>query len=236
LVHDDLPAFDDADLRRGIPTVHKKFSQALAVLVGDGLIAHAIKLGCAPEVPTHLQGAIVSELADCVGALKGLVAGQAWESEPGTPLREYHQLKTGALFETAARLGAVLAGSADPDAWSRAGLLVGEAYQIADDIRDSLSPVDDKPLGQDLLHDRPSALREMGIREAMRSLHGCIEAARTAVPTAAHPEAFHAWIDAASARLRVVDPAAPSAETSGVREEAAPTATLPPLQAARAAG
>jgi geranylgeranyl diphosphate synthase type II len=181
--------------------------------VGDGLIAHAIGLGCAPEVPPHLRSTIVRELANSVGSLKGLVAGQAWESEPGTPLREYHQLKTGALFETAARLGALLGGATEPEAWARAGLLIGEAYQIADDIRDSVSGDAEKTPGQDLLHDRPSALRVMGIRKAMRSLHGCIESARGAIPESPRPEAFHEWIDVASARLRVIDPGAAPEES-----------------------
>lgn len=206
LVHDDLPAFDDADLRRGEPTVHRAYSEALAVLVGDALIAHAIGLGTSEDIPLELQPVVVRELVACVGSVRGLVAGQAWESEPGTPLEEYHRLKTGALFEAAARLGALVAQSPDPEAWAYAGLFIGEAYQIADDIRDAFTDEDGKPRGQDSLHDRPSALRSLGAREAMRRLHERIEAARGAVPDSANAKAFHAWIDAASARLRMVDP------------------------------
>jgi geranylgeranyl diphosphate synthase type II len=213
LVHDDLPAFDDADLRRGEPTVHRAYSEALAVLVGDALIAHAIGLGTSADIPAELQPKVVRELVACVGSVRGLVAGQAWESEPGTPLEEYHRLKTGALFEAAARLGALVAGSPDPESWAYAGLFVGEAYQIADDIRDAFSEDDGKPRGQDNLHDRPSALRSLGAREAMRRLHERIEAARGAVPDSADAHAFHAWIDAASARLRMVDPGEPREAT-----------------------
>ena len=214
LVHDDLPAFDDADLRRGEPTVHRAYSEALAVLVGDALIAHAIGLGTSESIPAHMQPRIVRELVACVGSVRGLVAGQAWESEPGTPLEEYHRLKTGALFEAAARLGAIVAGSADAEDWAKAGLLVGEAYQIADDIRDAFTDDEDKPRDQDKLHDRPSALRSLGAREAMRRLYERIEAAREAVPGTAAALAFHRWIDTASARLRMVDPSTrtPSAQ------------------------
>ena len=105
LVHDDLPAFDDADLRRGKPTLHRAFSEPLAVLAGDSLIVLAFevlaKAGArAPERALALTGA----LARHTGAPFGICAGQGWESETKIDLQAYHRAKTAALFCTALRL------------------------------------------------------------------------------------------------------------------------------------
>lgn len=166
LVHDDLPCFDAAETRRGLPTVHVAFGESTAVLTGDQLIVqafeHLARVGAAS--PRRLP-ALVTLLARGSGAPFGIVAGQAWESEPRVDAQLYRRAKTGALFEAAAALGAVAAGqppgtasmqstrvrslhvvrsnggSVDrpgpaPRGWAIVGARIGEAYQVADDILD----------------------------------------------------------------------------------------------------
>ena len=136
LVHDDLPCFDDADLRRGQPSVHKAFGERLAVLAGDGLIVMAFRALASAASAHPLRLAKLIDLLDQgVGPPFGIVAGQAWECEPHARLDEYQRAKTGALFSAATAGGAAAAG-ADPDRWWGLGASLGEAYQVADDIRD----------------------------------------------------------------------------------------------------
>jgi geranylgeranyl diphosphate synthase type II len=121
LVHDDLPCFDDADLRRGKPTVHAKFGVPLALLTGDALIVMAFEVLARAGVqdPARLPG-LISCIARGVGAPYGIVAGQAWECETSAPFDAYHQAKTGALFVAATTAGALAAG-ADPAPWRALG-------------------------------------------------------------------------------------------------------------------
>jgi geranylgeranyl diphosphate synthase type II len=159
LVHDDLPCFDDAGLRRGKPTVHVAFSEPLALLAGDALIVLAFETlaRAAPAAPARLAP-LVSALARATGAPNGICAGQGWESEPEIDLSAYHQSKTGALFVAATTMGAIAAG-AQPAPWVELGARIGEAFQVADDLRDALLTEAElgKPAQQDALHARPNA-------------------------------------------------------------------------------
>ncbi|MEQ8660226.1 MAG: polyprenyl synthetase family protein, partial [Gammaproteobacteria bacterium] len=132
LVHDDLPCFDDADLRRGRPAVHRAYGEPLAVLAGDALIVLAFQVLAArgSHAPVAFA-ALVGILAGAVGAPHGIAAGQAWEAEPEVALMHYERAKTGALFAAATAAGAVSAG-ADAAPWRRVGERIGEAFQIAD--------------------------------------------------------------------------------------------------------
>jgi hypothetical protein len=106
LVHDDLPCFDDADMRRGKPTVHRAYSEPLAVLAGDSLIVLAFDLlARAATDPARALG-LVRMLAARTGMPHGICAGQGWESEQQVDLRAYHRAKTGALFIAATQMGA----------------------------------------------------------------------------------------------------------------------------------
>jgi geranylgeranyl diphosphate synthase type II len=191
LVHDDLPCFDDADWRRGRPTVHRVYGENLAVLAGDGLIALSFEvLARAPTLHPERLGALVRALAQGIGASKGLVAGQAWEAEPQVPLAAYHRAKTGALFEAAAVMAAV-ANGADPRPWKKVAAAIGEAYQIADDLADALGHAGalGKPVGQDLQHARPSAVHTFGLEGAFArivALRGEAEAALPECPGRGH--------------------------------------------------
>lgn len=184
LVHDDLPCFDDADVRRGKPSVHRQFGEPVAVLAGDALIILAFEaLAEACKGTPAMLPRLVSILARASGMTSGLVAGQAWESEPGVPLAVYHAAKTGALFVASARIGAASTG-ADPDAWTDFGALLGEAYQVADDIRDASSTAAEigKPVGRDAALSRPSAIAHLGMRGALDHLDRLVERALAAVP------------------------------------------------------
>ena len=169
LVHDDMPCFDDADTRRGLPTVHKQFGEPLALLTGDALIVAAyqtlVRAGAAH--PQRLVG-LLELLGEGVGAPSGIVAGQAWECETRADLGQYQRAKTGALFVAATCSGALSAG-ADPQPWRALGECLGEAYQVADDIRDVIGQAEalGKPVGQDLQHSRPSAATDLGLSGAI---------------------------------------------------------------------
>jgi geranylgeranyl diphosphate synthase type II len=191
LVHDDLPCFDDADIRRGKPAVHRSFGEPLALLAGDGLIVMAFEVlahasaGAGAEAPRRLAG-LVTALTRAAGMPNGIVAGQAWESEPEIALAPYHRAKTGALFVAATRMGALAAG-ADPTPWRTLGDRLGEAYQVADDLRDALATPEElgKPVGQDDLHGRPSAVASLGIDGAVARLEALLAEASASIPPCA---------------------------------------------------
>jgi geranylgeranyl diphosphate synthase type II len=183
LVHDDLPCFDAADTRRGRPSVHKAFGEPLAVLAGDALIVLAFqtlaRLQCAPE----RLALLTLTVGRSVGVPGGIVAGQAWECESQIDLAHYHRAKTGALFAAATVAGAAAAG-ADAEPWRMLGEKLGEAYQVADDIRDAAADANEigKPVGQDVAFGRPSAVIAYGLDGAVRHLHRLVRDAIDAMP------------------------------------------------------
>ena len=184
LVHDDMPCFDDADTRRGQPTVHKVYGEPLALLTGDALIvmAYQILARAGKLHPTRLAG-LIDTVCIGTGAPDGIVAGQAWECENRVDLGQYQRAKTGALFVASTCAGAQAAG-ADPEGWRALGECLGEAYQVADDIRDVLMQADElgKPAGQDAQHGRPSAAADLGLVGAIDHFHGLMQAAIDSVP------------------------------------------------------
>jgi geranylgeranyl diphosphate synthase type II len=203
LVHDDLPCFDDAPLRRGQASVHSAFGERLAVLTGDALIVMAFEVlaRAGAERPQRLVP-LLRTVAAGVGMPGGIVAGQAWECEPRVSLREYQRLKTGALFTAATRAGALAAGG-DPEAWSGLGDCLGEAYQVADDIRDVAAHPDwlGKPIGQDLALGRPSVALEKGMDAALAQFEGLVQDAIDAVPACRGSSLLRALVRAEAERL-----------------------------------
>jgi geranylgeranyl diphosphate synthase type II len=184
LVHDDLPCFDDADLRRGKASVHLEYGEALAVLTGDALIVHAFAtLGAAALRDSARMAALIEIVAQSVGSPHGIVAGQAWECEVAAPLSEYQRAKTGALFVAATMGGAAAAGHAH-EPWRRLGETLGEAYQVADDLRDVLCDEEElgKPIGQDAMRLRPNAAAELGVAGAKARLEALVDAAAASIP------------------------------------------------------
>lgn len=185
LVHDDLPAFDNADFRRGKPTVHLAYSEPLAVLTGDSLIIGAFDvLSRVPEADALRALRIVQLLAHHTGMPNGICAGQGWESEKTVDLRAYHRSKTAALFMAATQMGALAAGH-EPEPWEELGARIGEAFQVADDLRDALydEAVLGKPVGQDVANARPSAVEELGVQGAIKRLQDILGGAIASIPS-----------------------------------------------------
>ena len=184
LVHDDLPCFDDAATRRGRPSVHRAFGEPLAVLAGDALIVAAFQalLQGAAAAPARLP-VLLSVVCGAAGVPFGIAAGQAWECEPEADLSVYEQQKTGSLFAAAAVAGAAACG-ASGEPWRPFGAALGEAYQVADDIRDVVCDADEigKPIGQDAALGRCSAVEELGLDGAIRRLDRLIAEALAAIP------------------------------------------------------
>lgn len=184
LVHDDLPCFDDADTRRGRPSVHRAFGERLAVLAGDALIVLAFQTLArgALATPSRL-GVLLTSVGASVGMPLGIAAGQAWECETEVDLSDYQQAKTGALFSAATMAGAMAAGAA-AEPWRLLGERLGEAYQVADDIRDVVSDATElgKPTGQDAALGRPSAALQLGIPGAVERLEHLAADAMASIP------------------------------------------------------
>jgi geranylgeranyl diphosphate synthase type II len=203
LVHDDLPCFDDAAVRRGKPSLHRAYGEPLAVLTGDALIVLSFETlaragGAKPDrlVPLLLT------LSRAAGTPHGLVAGQAWESEPAAPLTEYHRAKTGSLFTAAAMAGALAAGR-DPAPWSAMGDRLGEAYQVADDLLDAVAQPHEagKPTRRDATLARPSAVAQWGLGGAVERLRWLIGEAVTAVPECPEADPLRALVRRLAERL-----------------------------------
>ena len=184
LVHDDLPCFDDADIRRGKPSVHRAFGQPLAILAGDSLIVMAFEVLARAAPADPLRAAkLIEILAVRTGMPMGICAGQGWESEAEVDLRAYHRAKTAALFVAATQMGAVAAGH-DADAWEDLGDRIGEAFQVADDLRDALYDEETlgKPVGQDDLHGRPNAVSQFGVQGAIGHMRDILSGAISSIP------------------------------------------------------
>ncbi len=185
LVHDDLPCFDNALTRRGRPSVFAAHGERLAVLAGDALIVAAYQalLSGGSAHPERLP-LLMQTVSAAVAAPSGIIAGQAWECEPRVALTEYQRAKTGALFVAATVAGAQAAGVAS-DPWRSLGECLGEAYQVADDIRDVAMDAEalGKPAGQDATHGRPSSAAELGLCGAIQLFDRLIAYASTSIPS-----------------------------------------------------
>ena len=184
LVHDDLPCFDDADLRRGKPSLHRAYSEPLAVLAGDSLIVLGFDvLAEAAGADADRALKLIRVLSRRTGMPHGICAGQGWESEAQVNLSAYHRAKTGALFIAATQMGALAAGQ-DAEPWEELGARIGEAFQVADDLRDALYDEETlgKPVGQDDLHGRPNAVTQLGVDGAIRRMRDILGGAISSIP------------------------------------------------------
>lgn len=188
LVHDDLPCFDNAEIRRGRRSVQAEFGERLAVLAGDALIVKCFEV-IADSLPDNPKLALqlTSAIAQGVGTPAGIASGQAWECEKEVDLAAYHRAKTGALFAAATKVGAIAAGENDPDSWALLGLKLGEAYQVADDILDAAGNEKDigKPVRQDSRLDRPNSVQRLGLPGAAERLRDLVQNAINSVPECA---------------------------------------------------
>lgn len=180
LIHDDLPAMDDDDFRRGNPTNHKVFGEAIAILAGDALLTEAFVLMSNPEYSGAAEVTrllpVIHEIARCAGS-HGMVGGQVVDMESeGNPdvdlatVQYIHTHKTGALIKASVKAGALLGGAADTGlaAMTRFGEAVGLAFQIADDILDIEGTTEEigKDAGSDEARGKATYPAVMGLAEA----------------------------------------------------------------------
>jgi geranylgeranyl diphosphate synthase type II len=203
LIHDDLPCFDDADTRRGKASVHRAFGEPLAVLAGDALIVLAFQtLATGAALAPQRLAALVQTVSRAVGVPSGICAGQAWECEPDADLALYQREKTGALF-AAATIGGAVAAGAEGEPWRMLGMRLGEAFQVADDIRDVACSAAEigKPVGQDAALDRPNAVHLFGLDGAIDRLEGLAQGAVAAVPPCPGQSSLRAHILTETRRL-----------------------------------
>ena len=162
LIHDDLPAMDDDDLRRGKPTCHKVFGEAVAILAGDALLTYAFELMTHPEMLTQLDGGLVNRAIHVfarAAGVSGMVGGQTadvlFEGKPidAQTLDYIHRHKTGALIRASVEMGALLGGGAaqQVERLSRYGTALGLAFQVVDDLLDVVGDEEKlgKPVGSD---------------------------------------------------------------------------------------
>ena len=203
LVHDDLPCFDNAALRRGKPSVHCAFGERTAVLAGDALIVLAfewlaVRLALSPDRLAPLTRIVAS----CVGGPSGICAGQAWECESQIDIVKYQRAKTGALFAACTMAGAAAAGY-EPSQWQSLGFAIGEAFQVADDLRDVAGSAEElgKPVHQDETHHRPNFVAELGFDGAMAHFDGLLADAMAAIPACPGAEQLGLQITAVSRSL-----------------------------------
>lgn len=184
LVHDDMPVFDDAAIRRGKPSAHVAYGEPLALLAGDALIVLAFQvLAHGADGEGDRLKHLIEILGSGTGLPAGIVSGQAWECEGDVPLDVYHRAKTGALFAAATMAGAAAAG-ADHEGWEKLGQSMGEAYQVADDLLDRYGDPDviGKPVGQDSALLRPNSVAELGFSGVNHKLRNLIDSATASIP------------------------------------------------------
>jgi geranylgeranyl pyrophosphate synthase len=175
LVHDDLPAMDDDDLRRGKPTCHIAFNEANAILAGDGLQTFAFELLTKTNLDSRIQVQLIRTLAQCSG-VDGMVLGQAIDLAAVdhqldlAQLENMHRHKTGALIRASVAMGAISAGASEQQlaALDRYAAAVGLAFQVQDDILDVVGDTNTlgKQQGADLARNKPTYVSLLGLDAA----------------------------------------------------------------------
>ena len=196
LVHDDLPAMDNDELRRGQPTAHRKFDEATAILAGDGLLTFAFDILSRPQ--THTDASVRVELVNALAraaGLGGMAGGQmldlAAEGRFGAcklgeaEVRMLQAMKTGALLRFACQAGGILAAAAqqERDALERFGAVLGEAFQIADDLLDVEGDpaLVGKQTGKDAAAGKATMVSVLGIAAAKTRLQNLVAEAEAAL-------------------------------------------------------
>lgn len=191
LIHDDLPAMDNDDYRRGRLSNHKVFGEGKAILAGDGLLTYAFELLARPlPVPAERQLRVIQEVAQAAGP-KGMVGGQVLDLEAEgktltlSEIEHIHRLKTGAMLTISARMGGILGGGKEEQiqALTRYSQALGLAFQIKDDILDleGDSATLGKPARSDLEQDKSTYPSLLGLAGAKSQLRDEIQEAHEAL-------------------------------------------------------
>ena len=198
LIHDDLPAMDNDDLRRGKPSNHKKFDEATAILAGDGLLTEAFTLAASLDLPPERVVRAIAHLSTAAGP-RGMVGGQVLDmgltgrSATLAQLRDMHAKKTGALIESSCVTGCILGGG-DANLQAKAsvyGLGIGLAFQVMDDILDVVGDEATlgKPVGSDAAQGKSTYPALLGIDRSRVLAQESVDAAVSALDGFAHPRA-----------------------------------------------
>ena len=176
LIHDDLPALDNDDLRRGKPTCHKKFGEAIAILAGDGLLTLAFETIGASPVAAERRVAMLTEISTAAGTVHGMVGGQVADLEAegkrvGPEMLEYiHRSKTAALIRASITAGALSAGAEAEDVkrLRQFGETIGWAFQVTDDILDveESSAALGKTAGKDIVQKKATYPAVFGLEQS----------------------------------------------------------------------
>src|SRR5581483_4812595 len=185
LIHDDLPALDNDDLRRGRPTCHKVFGEAIAILAGDALQTQAYKVLSQLQCSTNARVRIIEEIAHGTGTVDGMIGGQVVDLEaegtnPNVETLEYiHRAKTAALITASIVSGGIYAGATDADVTSLKafGQSIGLAFQIVDDVLDVTQSSEQlgKTAGKDTAAEKATYPALFGIEESIKKADGLVE-------------------------------------------------------------
>jgi geranylgeranyl diphosphate synthase type II len=185
LIHDDLPALDNDDLRRGRPTCHKVFGEAIAILAGDALQTQAYETLARLHCPAEARVRIIEEIAHGTGTVDGMIGGQvvdleAEHSKPDVQMLEYiHRSKTAALITSSVASGGLYAG-ADGDTVEKLrsfGRSIGLAFQIVDDVLDVTQTSEQlgKTAGKDMAAEKATYPALFGIDESLKKADSLVE-------------------------------------------------------------
>lgn len=198
LVHDDLPAMDDDDTRRGQPSSHVRHGEALAILAGDGLLTEAFTLMLAAPLPAEVVRRAALEVSRAAGP-RGMVGGQVVDMGFSggkevtlDELQTMHALKTGAMIRSSCRAGAIL-GTADDDSLERVtryGECIGLAFQVADDILDVVGEAEKlgKPVGSDLAMGKATYPALIGLEKSRSLGQAMVRKALSAIDSLSGPQ------------------------------------------------
>lgn len=163
LIHDDLPCMDDDDLRRGIPTLHKVYDEAHAVLTGDYLLTYAFELlSTAPHLTSDQKLALVKTLSQHAGG-SGMIGGQVMDMQGSNDWEQMHLLKTASLMISALEFGAIIGNCSPSDTThlKTFGKQIGLAFQIIDDILDNDMPPTARPKAEKLYSGALDSLQQL---------------------------------------------------------------------------
>jgi geranylgeranyl pyrophosphate synthase len=175
LIHDDLPAMDDADTRRGLPSAHKRFGEAQAILVGDALLSLSFECLSTDELDTSIQSELIRILAKASGP-EGMVAGQWMDMDPTAKnhiqVQSMHQLKTGALFKACLQMACVIGQRPWTPEWEALAQHIGLCYQLQDDLLDTHGDTHamGKPSGQDQRLGKSTLSTHLNLAQAQHQL------------------------------------------------------------------
>ena len=208
LIHDDLPAMDNDDMRRGRPTNHKVYGEATAILAGDALLTAAFEQLAKADLPPQRIVEAVTCLSRCAGA-PGMVGGQVLDmagegrSLSIGELEQLQSLKTGALISAAAQLGCIAAGGS---AQQREKIVtyaqaLGRAFQVRDDMLDEISTAEElgKPIGSDRINEKSTFLTALGLEGCQRLVDELTQTAVQALKDFEQP-GFLIWLAEEMAR------------------------------------